>query len=89
MCKDNMNVQIYKLANIIKKAIPGSKIFKDEKINEQRNYIVSGRKIRQKLNFGISITLFDGVLEMKEEIFKNKKYEDYRNSKYTSYLKLS
>lgn len=88
VCDNTQNIQIYKLADIIKKAIPGSKIFRDEKINEQRNYIVSGKKIKKLLNFNISMDLLAGVQEMKNEILKSKRYEDYKNPKFTSFLKI-
>ena len=89
VCDNTQNIQIYKLAEIVKKAIPGSKVFRDEKITEQRNYIVSGKKIKKLLNFNVSMNLLAGVREMRGEILKSKQYEDYKNAIFTSSINLN
>lgn len=82
LADEKQNYQIYKVADLIKKHIIGSKVEKDGKINESRNYRVSSSKIERTLNFQASYTVEDGVLEMYHEILKNKKLKEYKNKKF-------
>lgn len=85
----NQNFQIYQIADMVKKRIPGSKITRNEKIHEPRNYKVNCSKITKILKFKPKMKVNDGILEMHHAISKKNKFKDYQNPKFTSFVKLN
>jgi len=83
------NFKIYKIAEKVKKVILGSRVSRNEKVHEPRNYRVDGSKIKRFLKFKTNYSVEDGILEMHHAIFKNKKFKDYQNLKFTSFIKFN
>ncbi|MBN8730160.1 MAG: NAD(P)-dependent oxidoreductase [Acidobacteria bacterium] len=64
---DEMNFTLSQVAEIIQRAIPGTRVeFREN--TDRRNYRVSFGKVREVLGFRKSVTLEAGVLEMKDAI---------------------
>jgi len=59
------------LAELVQKYIPSSTIEVTESKQDLRNYKVSFDKIKNKLNFNVSKTVEDGILEILDQINNN------------------
>ena len=67
--KENYTKQM--LVNEIKKVLPNSKIKYVVKNDDPRDYRVNCDKIKKELGFKISMTVPDGIMEIKQVIQKN------------------
>ena len=67
--KENYTKQM--IVNEIKKVLPNSKIKYVKKIDDPRDYRVNCDKIKKELGFKISMTVPDGILEIKRIINEN------------------
>ncbi|MBS7654464.1 NAD(P)-dependent oxidoreductase [Candidatus Bathyarchaeota archaeon] len=65
---DELNIQKIEVARKIAKHFPGTTI-KEVDIPDSRSYRVSFRKIRQTIGFTPRLTLDDGILEIKKNIY--------------------
>ena len=84
---NSQNYQIYQVADLVKKIIPKSEIERDEKKMEPRNYKVDTKKIQRILKFRPHKTIRDGIYEIYQAIHKDRRFVNYRSSKYTNFLK--
>ena len=69
------------LVNEIKKILPDSKIKYVKKDDDPRDYRVNCDKIKNELNFKVSMTVPDGILEIKR-VIQEKLIQDPENQKY-------
>jgi len=77
--KENYTKQM--LVNEIKKVLPNSKIKYVEKNDDPRDYRVNCDKIKNELGFKISMTVPDGIMEIKRVIQENL-FQDPEDQKY-------
>lgn len=82
--KENYTKQM--IVNEIKKVIPNSKIKYVPKNDDPRDYRVNCDKIKKELGFNITMTVPDGILEIKrviqEKIIQNPESQKYYNIPY-------
>ena len=76
----NANLTKLQLAKLISKHIKGTKvkILKNKKDPDKRDYFVSNKKI-EKLGFRTSISLEDGIIELKN-LFNTFNFKDNKNN---------
>lgn len=77
--KENYTKQM--IVNEIKKVLPNSKIKYVPKNDDPRDYRVNCDKIKRELGFNISMTVPDGILEIKR-VIQEKLIKDPENQKY-------
>jgi nucleoside-diphosphate-sugar epimerase len=64
---DRLNYTLAQVAEHIRKAFPGIRVERVDN-SDHRDYRVSFRKIRERIGFGCSKTLDDGILELKNAL---------------------
>lgn len=84
----NLNYKIIEIGQIIKEKLPDANLEITENDEDIRDYNVSFDKIQNMLNFEVECDLEHGIDEIIEE-FKNGKFEDYLDKKYSNYLSLT
>tara|TARA_B100000941_G_C28328340_1_gene460259 strand:- start:262 stop:786 length:525 start_codon:yes stop_codon:yes gene_type:complete len=77
--KENYTKQM--LVNEIKKLVPNSKVKYVAKNEDPRDYRVNSDKIKKELGFKITMTVPDGIMEIKR-VIQEKLIQDPENQKY-------
>ena len=88
LCNNSQNFSIIELAKITRSIFPNCKIIIDDKVDDQRNYRVSSKKIKNAINFEASKTVIDVFNEFKK-IFEEKKISNVYQKKFSNFATLS
>jgi nucleoside-diphosphate-sugar epimerase len=65
---DAINLQIFRLGEIVSQAIPGTKLFQTQDDDDLRSYHVSFKKLHDRLGFRCKFGVEDGVREVEREL---------------------
>ncbi len=85
---DEHNYSLGRIGELIAELIPGVRLTYQAQGSEEPNYRVSFEKIRRVLNFSLSRSVWDGVLEIKAAIERGA-VSDYHESRYSNYKALA
>ncbi|MEQ9714210.1 MAG: NAD-dependent epimerase/dehydratase family protein [Candidatus Asgardarchaeum sp.] len=85
---DEQNISIKELAEKIKQKIPDAELKFIKEKEDSRSYIVSFKKIREKLGFVPKYTIEMAINEIREA-FEKGLIEDYKDKKYSNYKSLN
>lgn len=81
-----LNYQIKQIGEIVCNLVPGARMSLEKQDIDQRDYRVSFDRIQDKLGFKAVRTVEDGVGEIREAMMAGRLL-DYRDKKYSNYLK--
>lgn len=85
---DDHNYSLGGIGQLIAELIPGVQLSYQSQSSEEADYRVSFDKIRRVLNFTLSRSVWDGVLEIKAAIERGA-VSDYHESRYSNYKALA
>ena len=88
LCNDSQNFSIIELAKITQSIFPKCKIITDDNVDDLRDYRVSSKKIKNKINFEANKTIID-VLNAFKKIFEKEKNFDAYQKKFSNFATLS
>jgi|TARA_Y100000031_G_scaffold48507_1_gene55527 nucleoside-diphosphate-sugar epimerase len=88
LSNDSQNFSIIELAKITQSIFPNCKIIIDDKVDDQRDYRVSSKKIKNAINFEASKTVIDVLNEFKK-IFEKQKISSVYQKKFSNFATLS
>ena len=88
LSNDSQNFSIIELAKITQSIFPNCKIITDDKVDDQRDYRVSSKKIKNAINFEASKTVIDVLNEFKK-IFEKQKISSIYQKKFSNFATLS
>jgi nucleoside-diphosphate-sugar epimerase len=88
LCNNSQNFSIIELAKIARSIFPNCKIIIDDKVDDQRNYKVISKKIKNAINFEASKTVIDAFNEFKK-IFEEEKISSVYQKKFSNFATLN
>lgn len=77
-----VNATIHNIGKLINEMMPETEMILDNTQVDQRDYRVSDKKLRTKIDYSHDYDISDGIKEIQSAIVINKKYKDYQSSKY-------
>jgi len=88
LCNESQNFSIIEIAKMTQSIFPKCKIITDDNVDDLRDYRVSSKKIKNKINFEANKTIID-VLNAFKKIFEKEKNFDAYQKKFSNFATLS
>jgi nucleoside-diphosphate-sugar epimerase len=80
---DKSNYRIADIANLVKKTVPSVRVEVNTRIQDNRSYSVSFKKIKDSLGYSPTFEVQDGVRQI-VDAFKRQEYPDFPAAKYSN-----